>query len=110
MLLASQTLLACPGHGELQQQRAADARRLLRSWPAQARSKAAFEGLVACCVAEGIARRARCLWQSAIVAYKGWRCLSKGLGKPLKPRGAFRRRAAADRGDNKEVLLLQSEV
>lgn len=66
--------------------------------------------MVACCVAEGIARRARCLWQSAIVAYKGWRCLSKGLGKPLKPRGAFRRRAAADRGDNKEVLLLQSEV
>lgn len=33
------------------------------------------------------------LWQSVIVTYKGSRCLSKGLGKPLKTRDAFKRRA-----------------
>lgn len=34
------------------------------------------------------------MWQSVIVAYKGWRCLSKGMGKLLKPRDAFKRRVS----------------
>lgn len=45
------------------------------------------------CAGEGRAGGTCHSWQSVIVTYKGSRCLSKGLGKPLKTRDAFKRRA-----------------
>lgn len=53
--------------------------------------KAAFKASL---FAQEIAGGTCHLWQSVIVTHKGSRCLSKGMGKSLKPRDAFKRRAS----------------
>lgn len=87
--------LAHPGHaqGPLQPEPTAAA-------PTEAAQKRAESNAIksclssdAFCAGEGRAGGTCHLWQSVIVTYKGSRCLSKGLGKPLKTRAAFKRRA-----------------